>query len=85
MEMLLQHMQYSDWNICGDMGLQLGYSKYCYFICEWDSHAHESHYCRQSCPLHKMLVSEKKMWHMTRLSTSKDISDSSSLKIGTCS
>lgn len=42
------------------MGLQLGYTKYCCFICEWDSHAKESHYCRQSWPLWKKLVPGQK-------------------------
>ncbi|KAL6464577.1 hypothetical protein MHYP_G00268940 [Metynnis hypsauchen] len=62
MELLRNHIQYSryNWNICGDLkvvalllGLQLGYTKYCCFICEWDSRAKESHYCRQSWPLRK--------------------------------
>jgi len=52
MEMLLKHIQYSkyNWNICGDLkvvalllGMQLGYTKYCCFICEWDSRVKELH------------------------------------------
>lgn len=58
--MLLKHIHYSmhSWNICVDLllGLQLGYTKYCCFICEWDSHAKESHYSIQSWPLRKKLV-----------------------------
>lgn len=69
MEMLLKHIQYSkyNWNICGDLkvvalllGLQLGYTKYCCFICEWDSRARESHYCRKNWPLRKKLVPGQK-------------------------
>ena len=46
MEKLLRAINYSEynWNICGDfkvlailLGLQLGYTKYCCFLCEWDS------------------------------------------------
>jgi hypothetical protein len=39
------------WNICGDLkiitvllGMQSGYTKYCRFICEWDSRAKDKHY-----------------------------------------
>ena len=45
---LLNKLEYSKygWHICGDrkvlsllMGLQLGYTKYCCFLWEWDSRA----------------------------------------------
>lgn len=39
------------WRICADLkvvaiifGLQLGYTKYCCFLCEWDSRATKQHY-----------------------------------------
>ena len=39
------------WQLCGNlkvvalvMGLQLGYTKYCCFLCEWNSRAKDSHY-----------------------------------------
>jgi hypothetical protein len=42
------------WQICGDLqvivlllGLQPGFTKYCCFICEWDSRAHSLHYSRK--------------------------------------
>jgi hypothetical protein len=48
LKQLLNKLNYSKygWHICGDlmvvsllMGLQLGYTKYCCFLCEWDSQA----------------------------------------------
>lgn len=53
MELLLKHIQYTkyNWNICGDLkvvalllGMQLGYYKYCCYICEWDNRNKASHY-----------------------------------------
>ena len=45
------------WKICGDpkviallLGLQQGFTKYCCFICEWDSRARSFHYKRKGCP-----------------------------------
>jgi len=39
------------WNICADLkvvgillGMQSGYTKYCCFLCEWDSRARDKHY-----------------------------------------
>jgi len=46
MKLLLEKIQYENynWNMCGDLeiiallvGLQLGYIKFCCFLCEWDS------------------------------------------------
>jgi hypothetical protein len=45
-KLLLENIHYEKykWNICGDLKvialllrLQLGYTKYCCFLCEWDS------------------------------------------------
>jgi hypothetical protein len=45
------------WKICGDLkvialllGLQQGFTKYCCFICEWDSTARSLHYSRKDWP-----------------------------------
>ena len=50
-------------NICGDLkvvaillGMQQGYTKYCCFLCEWDSRDRTSHYARKECPLRKNLT-----------------------------
>lgn len=69
MQLLLNHIEYSkyNWNICGDLkvvaillGLQLGYTKYCCFLCEWDSRARDSHYVRKHWPPRKDLVPGQK-------------------------
>ena len=50
------------WQVCGDLkmvaillGLQLGYTKYCCFLCEWDSRATTLHYKRKDWPLRQAL------------------------------
>ena len=42
------------WHSCGDlkvvsllMGLQLGFTKYCCFLCEWDSRAKTLHFLKR--------------------------------------
>ena len=46
MKLLLGKFKYDEfkWKLCGDLkvmalllGMQLGYTKYCCFLCEWDS------------------------------------------------
>jgi hypothetical protein len=53
MKNLLEKINYIKhcWNVCGDLkiiavllGMQLGYTKYSCFICEWDSRAKDKHY-----------------------------------------
>ena len=53
MELLLESIKYSEyqWSLCGDlkvigllMGLQAGFTKYCCFLCHWDSRAVSQHY-----------------------------------------
>ena len=40
MAFLLDHMKYLQYNMIGLlMGMQCGYTKYCFFLCEWDSPA----------------------------------------------
>jgi len=50
------------WQICGDLkvialllGLQQGFTKYCCFICEWDSRARSLHYSRKDWPARNSL------------------------------
>ena len=50
------------WQICVDLkvialllGLQQGFTKYCCFICEWDSRARSLHYSRKDWPARKSL------------------------------
>lgn len=53
MALLIDKVRYHEynWHICGDLkviailtGLQTGYTKYCCFICEWDSRDKERHF-----------------------------------------
>jgi len=52
MKLLLNAIKYKNhqWQICGDLkviaillGMQQGYTKYCCFLCEWDSRARSLH------------------------------------------
>ncbi|GBL93977.1 hypothetical protein AVEN_76698-1 [Araneus ventricosus] len=56
---LLEMINYSKygWQICADlkvmsllMGLQLGYTKYCCFLCLWDSRTIALHYIKRDWP-----------------------------------
>ncbi|GBL77771.1 hypothetical protein AVEN_210980-1 [Araneus ventricosus] len=59
LKQLLEIIKYSKygWQICADlkvvsllMGLQLGYTKYCCFLCLWDSRAISLHYIKRDWP-----------------------------------
>ena len=50
------------WQICGDLkvislllGAKQGFTKYCCFICEWDSRARSLHYPKKDWPARKSL------------------------------
>lgn len=69
MELLLDRIQYRkhSWKLCADLkvvalvlGMQLGYTKHCCFICEWDSRARDVHYVRKDWPLRSNLVPGQK-------------------------
>ena len=56
MKQLLQCINYERycWQLCGDfkviailLGFQPGYTKYCCFLCEWDSLARHEHYLKK--------------------------------------
>jgi hypothetical protein len=58
----IQHEKYN-WNICEDLkvvvllfGLQLGYTKFWYFQCEWDSRDREDHYIIKQWPKGESLI-----------------------------
>jgi len=64
MKILIEAINYNKfkWQICGDLkvialllGLQQGFTKYCCFICEWDSRARSLHYSRKDWPARKSL------------------------------
>jgi len=55
-------IKYDKWQICGDLkvialllGLQQGFTKYCCFICEWDSRARSLYYSRKDWLARKSL------------------------------
>ena len=64
MKQLLQYIKYETykWNICADLkvialllGLQLGYTKFPCFLCEWDSTDKAHHYVKRTWPPRKIL------------------------------
>ena len=59
LQLLLEKIDYRmhGWQICADlkvvsllMGLQQGYTKYCCFLCQWDSRAKDLHYIKKDWP-----------------------------------
>ena len=67
MQTLLEKIDYKKyaWNICGDfkallLGLQLGYTKFSCFLCEWDSRATDKHYLVREWKKHHNLVPGEK-------------------------
>ena len=73
LKQLLNELEYSKygWHICGDLKivsllkvLQLGYTKYCCILCEWESRAKTLHYLKRDWPQRKALkVREKNVQH----------------------
>jgi len=59
MKLLLGKIKYDEfkWKLCGDLkvvalllGVQLEYTKYCCFLCEWDSRDKKNHYVNKLWP-----------------------------------
>ena len=59
MKLLLGKIKYDEfkWKLCGDLkvvalllGMQLRYTKYCCFLCEWDSRDKKNHYVNKLWP-----------------------------------
>ena len=57
---ILTSIQYEvhNWHICANFklaamltGLQLGYTKFCWFLCLWNSRARVEHYVRKDWPI----------------------------------
>ncbi|GBM46480.1 hypothetical protein AVEN_78876-1 [Araneus ventricosus] len=66
----LKHMLFSieyskhSWHICADLkviailvGLQAGYTKFCCFLCQWDSRDRKKHYIKEVWPKRQFLIS----------------------------
>jgi hypothetical protein len=65
MKNLLDKINYNKhcWNVCGDLkiiaillGMQVGCTKYCCFICERDSRAKDKHYSVKHCKKRQKLT-----------------------------
>lgn len=69
MKLMLEKLNYKEhkWPICADLkvvalltGLQSGYTKYCCFLCEWDSRARSLHFIKKDWPpRHSIVVGQK--------------------------
>nr|CAH7733771.1 unnamed protein product [Callosobruchus chinensis] len=66
---ILDKINYHDdkWKLCSDLkivalvtGLQSGFTKYCCFLCEWDSRARDKHYTVRNWPLRENFTSGQK-------------------------
>jgi len=69
MQLLLEKIQYEkyNWNVCGDLmvtilllGLQLGYTKFCCFLSEWDGRDRKHHYIQKQWPKQVLFIPGKK-------------------------
>ena len=72
-KILLEKIQYDKycWTVCCDlkviallMGLQLGCTKFCCFLCEWDSRDKKNHYIKKEWPKHESLTPGQKMFYI---------------------
>ncbi|CAH2105649.1 unnamed protein product [Euphydryas editha] len=75
MAKLIELIKYKchNWYICGDLkvismllGLQGGYTKYCCFLCLWDSRAKQDHYKRKIWPVRNEYVPGDYCWSVVR-------------------
>jgi len=69
MKLLSGKIKYDElkWKLCGDLkvvalllGMQLGYTKYCCFLCEWDSRNKKNHYVNKLWPKRTSLTPGEK-------------------------
>ena len=69
MKLLLGKIKYDEfkWKLCGDLkvvalllGMQLGYTKYCCFLCEWDSREKKNQYVNKLLPKRTSLTPGEK-------------------------
>jgi len=69
MKLILGKIKYDEfkWKLCGDLrvvvlflGMQLGYTKYCCFLCEWDSWDKKNHYENRLWPKRTSLTPGEK-------------------------
>ena len=87
MVILLEHIKYDtyNWHICGELkvielllGMQPGYTKYCSFVCEWDSRGRQ-----KDLPLSDELIPAKKsVSHQHLVDPKKVLLPSLHIKLG---
>ena len=92
MKILLEKIQYDKycWIICCDlkviallMGLQLGYNKFCCFLCEWDSRDKKKHYIKKEWPKHESLMpGQKNVLHPSLVNSDMIILPSLHIRLG---
>ncbi|KAI6647085.1 hypothetical protein LOD99_8922 [Oopsacas minuta] len=88
---VLEAIQYRThiWNICGDlkiigllMGLQQGFTKYCCFLCLWDSRATGEHYKKCDWPKRTYEVGKTNLQHSPLVDPNKVFLPSLHIKLG---
>ena len=92
MKIIMEAINYDKfkWQICGDLkvialflGLQKGFTKFCCFICEWDSTARSLHYSRKDWPARKSLEpGNMNVENQPLVEPSKTLMSSMHLKLG---
>ena len=92
LKILLEKLQYDKycWTICCDlkviallMGLQLGYAKFCCFLCEWDSRDKKNHYIKKEWPKRESLTpGQKNVVHPSPVNSDMIILPSLYIKLG---
>ena len=91
-KLVLVKIKYEEhqWQICGDLkvvalilGLQLGYTKFCCFLCEWDSRARADHYIKREWPKRQSLEpGVKNVIHAALVERSKILLPPLHIKLG---
>ncbi|GFO39812.1 hypothetical protein PoB_006631700 [Plakobranchus ocellatus] len=92
MKILMNAIKYSEyqWEICGDLkvvgillGMQKGFTKYCCFLCLWDSRATKEHYVKTDWPVREHFLSgEKSISHEPLVLPEKIILPPLHIKLG---
>ena len=77
------------WKLHGDLkvvalllGMQLGYTKYCCFLCEWDSRDKQNHYVNKLWPKRTSLTPGKKKSSILLLVFRRNVSAPFAIKLG---
>lgn len=92
MKLVLEKIQYNKFSfkLCGDLkvialllGLQLGFTKYCCFLCEWDSRDRNNHYHKKDWPKREGLTpGEKNVLHQPLVEPTRVLLPPLHIKLG---